>query len=1288
MNYRMLRKTELLVLSVVLLGAVHGYSAELKFGRYYSDGMVLQREKPVKVCGLAAAEAEITVAFAGQKKTSTADKDGNWSVTLDTMKANSQGQPLTAHSSIGNLKSEIGNVLVGDVLLFARQTSMDVSLGSTDEGKHAAQRHKTSPNFRVISIKTIPSLVPQKDLAAESTDGWREVNGDSALKMNAAAYYVGMDIGNRSEVPVGIIDLNMGSQFPVSWLSREELEKTEMLYGRTDVPGQLERFDQAAKIAATNGVVEPGGKESLSSNFVEYALAPSAGYNAAIHPMRGTALKAVLLQLGNDYPYMPYDACEQSADPFNRTNLNIAYIQTYDIRKVGFRMEPVTLPRVPREWRKAFGNADLPFGLIVPPASDLNTLSQHHREMRELQRLMGEDNKHVGIILPGMAHRRLSAQPLDDKLLADRCVNWLKGAVYNVDGIVPAGPLFERVECSYNKATVHFKKGTASGLKAGGKALDYFEAAGVEGDYFPAKAEIDGETVRLESDTIKRIMRVRYNWNRNPDQNLVNAAGLPAAPFRSERADYHWFVTNEDDDLPEEYHTPANTWKAGDVALINGQLKTVGYDNFCGWVGPAGFLTGPFGPNMGVREVKLGSPAYGKVFVGDVIYSANGKMLGDKAWDVIGAALTESETEEAGGKLMLGVRRDGKNIDIDLKLEVMGEYSSTAPFDCLKTEKIVSNLEKWVVKNGADAGFLNYDALFMLATGNPEMQGYVRRIVYNIIKDKDPNRSFTPETGGKSWANSAEAILLGEYYLATGDKNVLPHLKHACARLAATQHPTGGWRHGFPGADHYGLIPNAGLPGVMGMYFAKAAGLDINTEAYERSVDHYSKNRAETGFLIYGIGPLCEREEPVVFEPETMNAGKMVSYNGGLSAAGILMKFAGMYRAANLTSLISSFAWNNTFEGHGGNFWNNFWTPLGAHQHGKGAFVNFWKNYRWYSECNRMFDGSMIQHEDGRAGAANGTALCAPRKRIQIVGAPTSPFSTNAPAALKPAVEKYWEKDYDGCEQMAEALLSSGTVAQKDLPTVAYLARQAKDMKASIAADCNRIQTLAAEGDPDQARTFLPGLSAVLPDGDQRLIDLEKVLESAKPVLRKSVEANNDSTEVSRQWVRLVSEISGSSKDVAGPRVINKPEASVWKLYVVEALSQAPEGWQKPAFDDSAWKETVLPVSWRMYHTALLRTKFMVEDKTVLDGLRFYAWIFRQQGVEIYLNGELVAKVNNVEAKTGDIEGDFLASALKHIRNGENTLAITTRHNWRWGMLFMKVYNDGFDFNLDARLKL
>ena len=177
--------------------------------------------------------------------------------------------------------------------------------------------------------------------------------------------------------------------------------------------------------------------------------------------------------------------------------------------------------------------------------------------------------------------------------------------------------------------------------------------------------------------------------------------------------------------------------------------------------------------------------------------------------------------------------------------------------------------------------------------------------------------------------------------------------------------------------------------------------------------------------------------------------------------------------------------------------------------------------------------------------------------------------------------------------------------------------------------------------------------------------------------------------EEKREWACLVTEMPSTDKrKKKQPDIVAEPDQpNMWRIKVVEGLAQAPDGWTEPEFDDTGWGETMLPISWRMYHTALLRTKFNVEDKDAYDLLRLRAWVFRQQGIEIYLNGEIIGKVNNIEKKTGDIENTFKESALKHLRNGKNTLAVTTRHNWRWGMLFMSVYNDGFDFNLDARMK-
>jgi len=1276
-------------LALVWSGGNETAAAELKLNRDFTDHMVIQRQKPVVIRGTAKKAAEVTVRFAGQEKTAKADDAGAWSVTLEPLPASAEGKELKCRVSGDADTVVLKNVVVGDVILFARQTSIDISLERNEEGRKAAAAHKKNPLLRAMAVTTVPAVRPQADLAEGSTSGWSEVDRDSALKLSGAAYYLGRDLAAEADVPVGIIDLNLGYAFPIGWLSREALEETEKLYGKSPVPGHIKRFDNLVDLAA-KGEPMPR-KEVVTSNIVEYATFPAGGYNAVLHPLRGLALKAAVVQLGNDYPYTIYASLEQNGTRFDRPELNRAYVQTYDIRKVGWRMESATTPRIPREWRKALGDADLPFGLVLPPGSDLNTLGQHHREIRELHRLTARENPAVGLVLPGSENVPYSAQPRDEALLAERCLNWVQGAAYNKPGVPATGPLFERLETSFNEATIHFAKGTARGLSAEGDALDYFETAGVEGDYSPAKATIAGETVRIKSDTVNRITRVRYNWNKRPNQGLANAAGLPAIPFRSDKEEHQWFLTNKDDDLPIEYHTPANEWRKSDVTLVNGRLKTHGYVNFTGWLGPVGVKTGPFGPNMGVREVKPGSPADGKLAVGDVIYSANGNMLGEEAWEVMGAAITESETKEAGGKLVLGVRRDGRNENVEVTLKVMGTYSSTAPYDCPKTEKVIADLEDWVVTQGGKAGFLNCDALFMLATGNPKLQGLVRRAVYAHMAKVDPSKPFEPTRAGKSWHNSAAAILLGEYYLATGDRNVLPYLKNSCDRLAATQNKEeGGWRHNFPGGPTYGLIPNAGLPGVMGMHFAREAGLEIDMDSFRLGVKHFGDRRAETGFLIYGFGG-CQREMPSSFDPEVMATGHMNTYNGGLSAAGILMGLVGKHRAAHLCSLIGAYAWNNTFDGHGGNFWNNFWTPLGAHAHGKPAFIHFWKNYRWYRESNRMFDGSLIQHESGKVGAAPGLALVAPRKRLQIVGAPTSPFSVNAPECLKPALDAYWKKDYAGCEKLVSDLIALGIVGKADLPTVEYLARAAREIRESISSDLARMKTLVDEGNANEAKADLAQIKGIMPQGDERLAAIEKAIAAVKtdkkPATAGRTKTNED-TEEKREWDCLVTEIATAKSKGKGeflPGKVPQEEASAWRIEVVEDLSQAPDGWTQPEFDDSDWGETHLPISWRMYHTALLRTRFTVKDKKAFDLLRLRGWFFRQQNMEIYLNGELIGKVNNLEKKTGNVAAEFKESALTHLKNGENTLAVTTRHNWRWGMLFMTVYNDGYGFRLDAR---
>ncbi|MHB8864664.1 MAG: sialate O-acetylesterase, partial [Pirellulaceae bacterium] len=77
---------------------------------------------------------------------------------------------------------------------------------------------------------------------------------------------------------------------------------------------------------------------------------------------------------------------------------------------------------------------------------------------------------------------------------------------------------------------------TGSGLiSRDGKELSWFEVAGADKVFAPAKASIDGATVLVSSEKVAAPVAVRFGWSQEAEPNLSNKEGLPASPFRTDR---------------------------------------------------------------------------------------------------------------------------------------------------------------------------------------------------------------------------------------------------------------------------------------------------------------------------------------------------------------------------------------------------------------------------------------------------------------------------------------------------------------------------------------------------------------------------------------------------------------------------------------------------------------------------------------------------------------------------------------------------------------------------------
>ena len=67
-----------------------------------------------------------------------------------------------------------------------------------------------------------------------------------------------------------------------------------------------------------------------------------------------------------------------------------------------------------------------------------------------------------------------------------------------------------------------------------GQSPSHFEVAGENREFHPAKAEIDGYSIRLHSDAVPNPVAARFAWDDDAEPNLIGECGLPVAPFRTD----------------------------------------------------------------------------------------------------------------------------------------------------------------------------------------------------------------------------------------------------------------------------------------------------------------------------------------------------------------------------------------------------------------------------------------------------------------------------------------------------------------------------------------------------------------------------------------------------------------------------------------------------------------------------------------------------------------------------------------------------------------------------------
>ena len=484
------------ILAKTVYEGITGDFGGLQMSEMYSDNMVLQHAQPLTIHGKANAGEKVTVKIAGQKKKAVAALNGKWSVVLEPLKA---GGPYTLSIESGKKELIYNKVLAGEVWLCSGQSNMEFYLSWSATGKRDIPQatndqirlYDMKARWRTNAVEWEVSVLDSLNHLQYFTDAsWTACSPETAGQFSAIAYYFGKMLQDSLKVPVGLICNAIGGSPAEAWVDRRTLEY--------EFPAILKNWTKNDFIQDwVRGRAALNVKKS-SYKFQRHPYEPCYLYESGIFPLQQYPIKGVLWYQGE-------------SNAHNK-----------DAHEKLFKL-------LIQSWRKNWNNNELPFYFVQ--LSSLNRPSWPW--FRDSQRRLMKEIPNTGMAVCTDRGDSLDVHPTYKQEVGERLAYWALNKTYG-HHVVPSGPLYKSVAFNKNVAIVSFDY--AEGLKAAeeGEELKTFEVAGEDQIFYPAKAVVEGNQVKVWTEKVKEPKIVRYGWQPFTRANLVNGVGLPASTFRSD----------------------------------------------------------------------------------------------------------------------------------------------------------------------------------------------------------------------------------------------------------------------------------------------------------------------------------------------------------------------------------------------------------------------------------------------------------------------------------------------------------------------------------------------------------------------------------------------------------------------------------------------------------------------------------------------------------------------------------------------------------------------------------
>ena len=528
-------------------------NAQAQLYSYYDNNMLFKQLDEAVFAGTGTPGAVISATLKNAAGTSlltaeaTVDADGIFKVSFPAP-AGSYEEYTVSLTVNGTAFATLTGVVFGELWLAGGQSNMQMPLGQSETGMKMQQNGKLgSDALRFLEVPhqgayngniACSPATPLTDYGVDVS--WYKGTDPMVYGLTAVGYFFAEEMIRKLDMPVGIINANLGGTSILTWLSRETIENTIIF---------LDEIKKDGRYIALNDWKEDN---------INFALDMTCNFNDKIAPLSNFRLSGMIWYQGES----------DMAWPFGR------YARAFELLQ--------------NSYTEHFGYTDGLLPIVYTQLAsysygDLNVLQDKNEEFAWMQTFAPDSRAVTSIYDVPLTYidTTHAIHPLCKQQVGEKMAFAAMGLVYDAYDSYSA-PYKEKVTIKDESIYITLSN-VGDGLIADGDTVYGFAVCGADGIYVAADAQIvNANTVRVYSESVKNPVSATYAYSQtNCNANLFASADgkktLAVSPFMTNRNYNIKFWHNDawaNCEYAEFWHCHANefsgfynTWNVSNAAL-------------------------------------------------------------------------------------------------------------------------------------------------------------------------------------------------------------------------------------------------------------------------------------------------------------------------------------------------------------------------------------------------------------------------------------------------------------------------------------------------------------------------------------------------------------------------------------------------------------------------------------------------------------------------------------------------------------------------------------------------